>query len=136
MKIEHHRLLVAFTLLASSADAQWLNFPTPGSPCTRDGKPDLAAAVPHAADGKPDLSGVWHVQRTSLAEMKRLYGDRVGETNVPSMEADTISRYAINILVDFKPAESPKRPEAAEMHFHFRDLTSGDRIDRGCWHSL
>jgi hypothetical protein len=47
--------------------------------------------------------------------MKRLYGDRVGDTNVPGMEADTISKYAINILLDFKPGESPMRPEAAEL---------------------
>jgi hypothetical protein len=90
---------------------KWLNSP----PRTRDGKPDLAAAVPRAVDGKPDLAGVWHVQSTSLAEMKRLYGDRVGETNVPGMEADTISKYSINIVVDFRPAESPIRPEAAEI---------------------
>lgn len=94
---------------------KWLNSPTPGSPRTRDGKPDLAAAVPRAVDGKPDLSGVWHVQSTPLAEMKRLYGDRVGETNVPGMEADTISKYSINIVVDFRPGESPIRPEAAEI---------------------
>jgi hypothetical protein len=31
------------------------------------------------------------------------------------MEAGTISKYAINILVEFRPAESPMRPEAAEM---------------------
>lgn len=94
---------------------KWLNSPTPGSPRTRDGKPDLAAAVPRAVDGTPDLSGVWHVQSTSLAEMKRLYGDRVRETNVPGMEADTISKYSIKIVVDFRPAESPIRPEAAEI---------------------
>jgi hypothetical protein len=98
-----------------SADAQWLNFPTPETPRTRDGKPNLAAPVPRAADGKPDLSGVWHVQPTSMAEMKRVYGDRVGDTNVLGMEADTISKYAINILLDFKPGESPMRPEAAEL---------------------
>lgn len=62
-----------------------------------------------------DLSEVWHVQPTSLAEMKRLYGDPVGETNVPGMEADAISKYAINILVDSRPAESPTRSEAAEI---------------------
>jgi hypothetical protein len=113
--MQHNRLSVLFTLLAISAHAQWLNFPTPQTPRTRAGKPNLAAPVPRAADGKPDLSGVWHVQPTSMAEMKRLYGDRVGDTNVPGMEADTISKYAINILLDFKPGESPMRPEAAEL---------------------
>ena len=46
-------------LLASSAPAQWLNYPTPGIPRTADGKPNLAAPAPRMADGKPDLSGVW-----------------------------------------------------------------------------
>jgi hypothetical protein len=108
-----HRLLIVFSLLTSGADAQWLNFPVPGTPRMRDGKPNLSAPAPCAADGKPDLSGVWHVQPTSLAEMKRIYGEGVGDTNVPGMEADTISKYAINILLDFKPGESPMRPEAA-----------------------
>ena len=37
------RLLFLFALLASCAPAQWLNYPTPGTPRTRDGKPNLAA---------------------------------------------------------------------------------------------
>jgi hypothetical protein len=39
--------------------AQWLNYPTPGTPRTADGKPNLSAPAPRTADGKPDLSGVW-----------------------------------------------------------------------------
>jgi hypothetical protein len=113
--MQRHQLLILFTLVAGSAEAQWLNFPAPGTPRTHDGKPDLAAPVPRAANGKPDLSGIWHVKPTSMAEMKRIYGDRVGDTNVPGMEADTISKYAINILLDFEPAESPMRPAAAEI---------------------
>jgi hypothetical protein len=35
--------------------------------------------------------------------------------NVPGMEADSISKYAIDILLDFKSQESPIRPEAAEI---------------------
>jgi hypothetical protein len=110
-----HRLLVAFVLFSTGAPAQWLNYSTPGVPRTRDGKPNLAAPVPRASDGKPNLSGVWHVHPTSLAEMKRLYGEKADVVNVPGMELDTISKYAINILVDFKPEESPIRPEAAEI---------------------
>src|SRR5271156_4560927 len=84
------RLLV-LCMLSTAAQAQWLNYPTPGTPRTPDGKPNLAAPAPRADNGKPDLSGVWHVHPTSLAEMKRLFGNNVGVTSVPGMEADTIS---------------------------------------------
>ena len=44
---------------ASGIPAQWLNVRDPGSPRTRDGKPNLSAPAPRASNGKPDLSGVW-----------------------------------------------------------------------------
>jgi len=116
--VKHQRLLVLFAFLSTGAQAQWLNFPTPGTPRTRDGKPNLAAPAPRALDGKPDLSGVWLHERTSLAEMKRIFGvlaDTRDKVNVPGMEADSISKYAIDILLDFKPGESPMRPETAEL---------------------
>jgi hypothetical protein len=47
------------SLLSPEASAQWLNYPTPGTPRTPDGKPNLAAPTPRGSDGKPDLSGVW-----------------------------------------------------------------------------
>src|SRR6202521_4379993 len=93
----HQRLLLCCALPSSGAQAQWLNYSTPGVPRTRDGKPNLTAPAPRAADGKPDLSGVWHVHPTSLAEMRRLYGEKADLVNVPGMELDTISKYAINI---------------------------------------
>ncbi len=115
MMIPPQRLLLPLALLSVGAHAQWLNYPTPGTPRTPDGKPNLAAPAPRAANGKPDLSGVWHVHPTSLAEMKRLFGDDVAITDVPGMEADTISKYAVNVLLDFKPEEAPTRPETAEI---------------------
>jgi hypothetical protein len=112
--MSYPRLVVVFALLSTGAHAQWLNFPTPGTPRTRDGKPNLAAPAPRAADGKPDLSGVWHVDPTPLAEMKRLFGNSVDGTDVPGMEADTISKYGVDILLDFKPEEATLRPAAVE----------------------
>jgi len=113
-----YRLFILFALLSTGAIAQWLNFPTPGTPRTRDGKPDLAAPAPRASDGKPDLSGVWMHELTSVAEMRRLFGARIDDAvkvDVPGMEIGTQHKYAFDILVDFKPGESPLRPEAAEL---------------------
>jgi uncharacterized protein DUF3471 len=52
-------LAVLASLLSAPAAAQWLNYPTPGTPRLPDGTPDLSAPAPRTADGKPDLSGVW-----------------------------------------------------------------------------
>ncbi len=115
----HQRLLVLFALLSTGAQAQWLNFPTPGTPRTPDGKANLSAPVPHALDGKPDLSGVWMHETTTVAEVKRLFGNRYdGEIagSLPGMEIGTQYKYAFNILLDFKSGESAMRPEAAELY--------------------
>ena len=45
-------------LLGTLAQAQWLNYPDPGTPRLPDGKPNLNAPAPRS-NGKPDLSGVW-----------------------------------------------------------------------------
>jgi len=115
--MRHQRLLFLFAVFSVGAHAQWLNFPTPGTPRTRDGKPNLAAPVPRALDGKPDLSGVWRHEITPLAELKRLYGDSLdaaAKVDVPGMEAIANHKYSRNILVDFQPGESPMRAEAVE----------------------
>ena len=62
-----------------------------------------------------ELSRARHVEPNPLAEMKRLFGDGVDTIDVPGMEADTISKYGVNILQDFKPEEAPLRPAALEV---------------------
>src|SRR5215813_10177984 len=52
-------LAILVSLLPATAEAQWFNYPTPGTPRLPDGKPNLAAPAPRTPDGKPDLSGVW-----------------------------------------------------------------------------
>ena len=117
MKVQSQRLFVLCALLSAGAPAQWLNYATPGTPRTPDGKPNLAAPVPRGADGKPDLSGVWMHETTSVAEVRRLFGDRFDQaiqTNGLGMEIGTQHKYEFDILLDFKPGDSPMRPEAAE----------------------
>ncbi len=110
-------LLILFAILATSLHAQWLNFPTPGTPRTGDGKPNLSAPAPRVG-GKPDLSGVWMHEITTVAEVKRLFGnflDDAIKVSVPGMEIGTQHKYGFNILIDFKPGESPLRPAAASL---------------------
>lgn len=65
-------LLITF---AGSLAAQWLNYPTPGLPRTKDGKPNLSAPAPRTADGKPDLSGIWYLESRPCG---RDCGDYIG----------------------------------------------------------
>jgi len=53
------RVMLAVTLLATVAEAQWLNQPSPAIPRLPDGKPNLSARAPTGPDGRPDLSGIW-----------------------------------------------------------------------------
>src|SRR5204863_4860347 len=101
------RLCVLFVLFVPSAFGQWLNYPTPGTPRTRDGKPDLSAKAPRAPGGKPDLSGVW-----------RTAPEPPGKSTVFDIPGDTpsqFSRYFSNILADFRNPEEIVRPEAVEL---------------------
>ena len=55
---------------------------------------------------------------TTVAEVKRLFGDRFDDAikvSVPGMEIGTQHKYGFNILIDFKPGESPLRPAAASL---------------------
>jgi hypothetical protein len=109
------RLFFLTFVFATIAPAQWLNYREPGIPRTPDGKPRLTAPAPKDPSGKPDLSGVWMHEITTANEMRRLYGSAIDEAikvDAPGMEIGTQHRYSRNILLDFKPEESPLRPEA------------------------
>ena len=88
-----------------------------------NGKVNLAAKAPRTAEGRPGLSGVWHVQAESLEEKRRLFGPGYGVNFVPGMEPTTTSKYAGNILLDFKPGEIVLTPAAEEI---FRRRQRGD----------
>ncbi len=105
---------VLFLAATLAADAQWLNVPTPGTPRTKDGKPNLSAKAPRLA-GKPDLSGVWQVEPPPKGEIQRMLGVDLTVGLVPGDPIDTFSKYFFSILADFKPEQSPLRPEAAAL---------------------
>jgi hypothetical protein len=114
MRFQKLKLGIVFAGAALCASAQWLNYPTPGTPRTKDGKPNLSAPAPRASNGKPDLSGVWQVEPPAPGEMERKVGD-LGTFVVPGDDPRTFSPYFFNILADFKPEDAPIRPEAAAV---------------------
>jgi hypothetical protein len=98
------------------AHAQWLHYPTPGTPRTPDGQPNLSAKTPRASNGTPDLSGVWQTEFAPAGENERLFGAEEKTFAVPGDDPRGFPKYFLNILVDFKPDESPLRPEFAELY--------------------
>jgi hypothetical protein len=106
--------VIAFAGAMVSANAQWLNYPAPGTPMTRDGKPNLQAKAPRTYKGKPDLSGVWMIEPPPAGEIERLFGGLVTK-QAEGDDPRTFSRYFLNLFIDFKPGEEPIRPEAAAL---------------------
>lgn len=105
MKLKSFLNVLAMTaLLSSPIAAQWLNYPTKGTPRAADGKPNLTAPTPRRPDGKPDLTGVW--------------------MGVP--------KYMINIAADLKPEEIPFQPWAAAEYKRRRDTESKDDPSAQC----
>src|SRR6202521_5531148 len=101
-------IAIMFAGVMVCAHGQWLNYPAPGTPRTRDGKPNLSGPAPRASKGKPDLSGVWETAPSPPGEIERLLGDITYEV-VPGDDPRTFSKYVFNLLADFKPQESPLR---------------------------
>jgi len=63
---------ILLAAVGSGLSAQWLNYPSVGTPRLPDGKPDLSAPAPRAADGRPDLSGLW---RMSPGDFRKHHGN-------------------------------------------------------------
>jgi hypothetical protein len=124
-------ILTALVGASVSADGQWVNHPTPGIPRTRDGKANLSAPAPRASNGKPDLTGLWQVDPTPYDELTRLFGD-LSAFSVPGDDAHSLSKYLVNILADFKPDESPLRPEAAALFRQHAEALGKDNPTSRC----
>ncbi len=100
---------IALFLVPLGASAQWLHYPSPNTPRTKDGKPNLTAPAPRAADGKPDLSGIWVPEPTPVAELQALRGP---DSVQPAEGSEPPNKYFITILADFKSGQAPLQPTA------------------------
>ena len=89
---------VLLSSTSAPASAQWLHYPTAGTPRAADGKPNLSAPAPKALDGKPDLSGLWEVGAEGSVS---LYG---GYTT-----------HFMDLAIDLKPGEAPFQPWAKAL---------------------
>jgi hypothetical protein len=91
------------TILGTTAAAQWMNYPTPGVPRTKDGKANLTARALRMPDGRPDLSGVWH-------------GESAASDAPQGTNGDALPKYFLDITRDLAPAEVPFQPWAADLY--------------------
>ncbi len=110
MRSHYIRIWITLVGAAACAHGQWLHHPTPGTPRTRDGRPDLSARAPRAPNGKPDLSGIWQPESATREELLRFFAD--GANNLGEVPP---SPYFMNILYNFKPEDSPLRPSAVPV---------------------
>jgi hypothetical protein len=109
VRVKTISVCLALGTMSVCAHAQWVNYRSPGTPRTKDGKVNLAAPAPRI-NGKPDLSGIWQAEgapRDIL--LQYIPGDGIN-----GVGESTPSQYFFNVLVGFKPEESPLRPEAAK----------------------
>ncbi len=97
--------------------AQWINYPTPGLPRTKDGKPDLSAPTPRTTDKKPDLSGVWR----TILPTRQVPEAYPGEPTFFNME---------NYLVPGSKMEM--LPPALALYQEHRRVLGADRPSEKC----
>jgi len=120
MRIRNVWVLVALAVGSVSAQAQWLNHPSPRTPRTKDGKPNLVAAAPRASDGRPDLSGIWLAESAPREELIRF----LGPSAMNLLGEASPARYFMNALGDYKPEEVVLTPAAGKL-FEQRGATFG-----------
>lgn len=75
---------------AMPAQAQWLDYKTPGIPRTAEGNPDLSAPLPRMTDGKPDLTGVWRTELSAQEPPKiQAWADALAKSRMEDLRRDS-----------------------------------------------
>lgn len=128
------RISAVFLLGSMGCWGQWVHHPAPGTPRTKDGKANLAAAAPRGRDGKPDISGVWIPQASPIPEMLAAMIDDAARESRPSLGSEMPTKYFINVLADFKKGQGPLTPAAAKAESQI-DSTVISKDDPG-YHCL
>jgi hypothetical protein len=121
--------LVLLTAGSVCVQAQWLKHPSPGTPRTTDGKPNLKAPVPRTSNGRPDLSGIWQAAPSPIEELRAFLPPDEGPP-VPGEPAP--SKYFLNVLADFKPDDNIMKPAAADLFKQRVDAFGKDNPSTSC----
>jgi hypothetical protein len=118
-------MLIAILLATSTLPlvAQWLNYPDPRTPRTKEGKPNLSAPAPRI-NGKPDLSGVWQAERTPESEFARVLGNDPARVQI---DLKDVTKHAMNVFWVLNPWSSGNTPLLQGEH----DIGGLDAAD-GC----
>jgi hypothetical protein len=64
VEVKRITVVAVIFLIASPLHAQWVKYPSAGSPRTADGRPIMNAPAPQDRNGRPDLSGLWGAEKT------------------------------------------------------------------------
>jgi hypothetical protein len=103
---------------ATSAGAQWFNYPSPRAPRTAAGEVDLAAPAPRLVNGKPDLSGVWMTGEPACVIRGTLPLGELLKLIPPSRKCPprtaSFSRQSFNLGIDM-PGGLPYQPWLAKL---------------------
>jgi len=110
MKANAALVVLATLFAAAPVAAQWLNYPSPDIPRTKDGKANLSARAPRARNGKPDLSGIW-----------RAAPDPQGKPE--GVENEIFPRYFLNMAKDLRSEDLLLRPPADTL---FKEQVQSD----------
>jgi hypothetical protein len=113
--------LIAACLVATSAHAQWPDYPTRDVPRTPTGEPDLEAPPPRTPDGRPDLSGVW-----------RGAGSLGGGRGAAEAPPEGPPRAGFRDVAQNMEGGLPLRPSAADLLADRRADNSADNPEAHC----